>query len=208
MNVYQTDKNGFLVGQDVADEDPMNPGSFLIPGGCVTVPPPALVANETAQLVNGAWAVVPDFRGKVYWLADGSRHEITDAGVALPSGALDAEPTAPLPNVKAAKVREIETARDAACALDVTALGTQWQADDRSQKLLSSAITLASAGLPLPSVWRDSLNNDLAITSISQLLAIAGAMAVQTQAAYAKSWTLKAQVNAASDVATINAVVW
>jgi hypothetical protein len=113
-----------------------------------------------------------------------------------------------LVTVKATKIKQIESSRDAAILLDVTALGTQWQADDRSQKLLGDALTLATAGLPLPSVWRDSFNNNLAITGIGQLLAIAGAMAVQTQSAYAKSWTLKAQVDAATTLAEVNAVTW
>lgn len=117
-------------------------------------------------------------------------------------------PPKPLSEVKAAKLAKLESARDAATVLDVTALGSTWQADERSQKLLSSAITLASAGAPLPAVWRDTANNDLQVTSLGQLVTIAGAMAAQTQAAYGKSWTLKAQVNAATTSAAVDAVVW
>ena len=114
----------------------------------------------------------------------------------------------PLAEVKAAKLAQLEQARDAETVKDVSALGTTWQADERSQKLLSAAITLATVGAPLPPVWRDADNNDLTITEIAQLVAIAGAMAVQTQAAYTKSWALKAQVNSASTSAEVDAVVW
>lgn len=113
-----------------------------------------------------------------------------------------------LADVKDDKVKQIESARDTATHQDVTAHATQWQADERSQKLLGDALTLAMLGAPLPPVWRDSLNNNMTITAIADLAAIAGAMAVQTQAAYAKSWTLKAQVEAATDVATVNAINW
>ncbi|TXT23907.1 MAG: hypothetical protein FD134_1876 [Gallionellaceae bacterium] len=113
-----------------------------------------------------------------------------------------------LSEAKAAKAREIESARDAACFADISVLGRTWQADKRSQELLGQAITLAQAGLPLPSVWRDATNSDMPVTALSDLLAIAGAIATQTQTAYAHSWALKAQVTAAATVEQINAVAW
>lgn len=99
---------------------------------------------------------------------------------------------------KRVKLAEIESARDAACCVNVTALGRTWQADKRSQELLGQAIALAGAGLPLPSVWRDADNGDMTVTALADLLAIAGAMATQTQAAYAASWARKAVVAAAT----------
>lgn len=95
MDVYQTDSDGFLVGITQADPDPENPGEYLFPGGCVGTPPPALGANESARWQGGAWVKVPDHRGRVYWLADGSRHEIAQRGVAPPAGALDEAPVLP-----------------------------------------------------------------------------------------------------------------
>lgn len=114
----------------------------------------------------------------------------------------------PLADVKAAKLREIEAARDAATYLDVTAHGTQWQADERSRKLLGDALTIALLGAPLPLVWRDIFDVNMSVTSITDLAVIAGAMAVQTQAAYAKSWLLKAQVEAATTIPAVEAIVW
>jgi hypothetical protein len=43
-------------------------------------------------MVNGSWSLIPDFRGREYWLADGSRHTITNLGEQPPADALDAEP--------------------------------------------------------------------------------------------------------------------
>lgn len=113
-----------------------------------------------------------------------------------------------LASKKADKVRLIEQARDRATVQDVIAHGTQWQADERSQKLLGDAITLALAGLPLPPVWRDSLNNNMTLNSVADLVAVAGAMAEQTNAAYVKSWQLKAQVAAATTAAEVDAISW
>ncbi len=120
----------------------------------------------------------------------------------------DALPAKDLNELKAEKTAEIEAARDAEVVKNVTALNTEWQADKVSQTLLSSTITLASAGLPLPPVWRDFFNNDVAITSLNDLLAIAGAMAIQTQAAYSKSWAKKAAINAATTVEEVAAIGW
>lgn len=117
-------------------------------------------------------------------------------------------PAQTLAEIKADKIGKLTAIRDAETVKDVTAHARLWQSDERSQKLLSSAITLASAGLPLPPVWRDTLNNDMPIVTIADLLAIAGAMAVQTQNAYTKSCTLKAQIEAAITQIEVEAINW
>lgn len=98
MNVYQTDDDGYFVGTVTADPDPLTPGNWLIPRGCVGTAPPALGANETAHWAGGAWTKRPDLRGRVYWLADGSQHVISARGVALPQGALEEAPPSPPPS--------------------------------------------------------------------------------------------------------------
>ena len=119
--------------------------------------------------------------------------------------ALDPHPDALLVEAKAAKKRQIEAERDAACEQPVTALGRTWDADKRSQELLASAITLAQAGAPLPTVWRDHDNDNMSVTGIADLLAISGAIAAQVQAAYATSWMRKAAVDAATTIDEVDA---
>lgn len=96
-------------------------------------------------------------------------------------------------------------------SIDSTALvmahNKYWQADTNSQALLSSAISLAQAGLPLPTVWRDASNTDMPISSIADLLAIAGAIAQQVQTAYSTSWTRKAAIDAATTPEAIDLIV-
>lgn len=106
------------------------------------------------------------------------------------------------------KIAEIEAERDAACFANVSALGYTWQADKRSQDLLGQEINLAGMGLPLTPVWRDADNNNMAVSSVDDLLAIAAAIKAQTLAAYAHSWELKALVDAAEDVAALHEVAW
>lgn len=55
--VYQTDQSGFFVGVVEADESPLEPGVFLIPAGCVEMPPPQIPAGMAARWVNGKWVL-------------------------------------------------------------------------------------------------------------------------------------------------------
>ena len=58
MQVYQTDKNGFYVGEAFADPDPMDENNWLIPGGCVEQEPPVLSEGQRARFADGAWLIV------------------------------------------------------------------------------------------------------------------------------------------------------
>lgn len=60
MQVYQTDSSGVFLGAVAADPDPMEPGNWLVPGGCVTTPPPAFQAGQRARWNGGAWLVEQD----------------------------------------------------------------------------------------------------------------------------------------------------
>lgn len=113
-----------------------------------------------------------------------------------------------LDEVKAVRRFAVEGNRDIEIAKNVTAHARPWQADRRSQELLGQAISLAQAGLPLPAAWRDANNSNMTISTIADLLAIAGAIAAQTQTAYAKSWDLKAQIDAATTTAEVEAIIW
>lgn len=57
MKVYQTDRHGVFLGEEEADESPLEPGVFLIPAGCVEVPPPAVAEGKVAVWEAGAWVV-------------------------------------------------------------------------------------------------------------------------------------------------------
>lgn len=59
MIVYQTNSQGIYIGPVQADESPLEPGVFLIPGGCVEAEPPSIPDGHVAVWVNGAWSVVP-----------------------------------------------------------------------------------------------------------------------------------------------------
>jgi hypothetical protein len=58
MQVYQTDRAGFFINISRADPDPLTPGSWLIPGGCVVEKPPTLIEGQRAQWINNHWAII------------------------------------------------------------------------------------------------------------------------------------------------------
>lgn len=57
MIVYQTDSKGYFVGPVNADPSPLEPGVWLIPGGCVTTAPPDIAEDEGARWTGDAWII-------------------------------------------------------------------------------------------------------------------------------------------------------
>ena len=57
MQVYQTDHQGFYVGQATADPDQLDVGNWIIPGGCVTEPPPTVGEKQLAKWADGVWVI-------------------------------------------------------------------------------------------------------------------------------------------------------
>jgi hypothetical protein len=55
--VYQLDQNGTYMGETVAHESPLEPGIYLIPGGCIETAPPVAKFGQVA-VWNGKWSLV------------------------------------------------------------------------------------------------------------------------------------------------------
>jgi hypothetical protein len=53
--VCQLDADGFFVGTTIADESPLEPGVFLIPGGCIEAEPPTTPAGKRARWTGASW---------------------------------------------------------------------------------------------------------------------------------------------------------
>jgi hypothetical protein len=61
MQAYQYDRAGLYAGTTEADESPLEPGVYLLPGGCTLVPPPSPqeVPEDQWPRFNGtAWVLV------------------------------------------------------------------------------------------------------------------------------------------------------
>lgn len=59
MQVWQVGEDGSLVGAIEAEPDPLTPGAWLIPRGCVTVSPPEIPPGQRARWTGTAWALEP-----------------------------------------------------------------------------------------------------------------------------------------------------
>lgn len=57
--VFQTNHECVLVGTCLADESPLEPGVWMIPGGCVELEPPPIPQGQQARYSSGAWLLEP-----------------------------------------------------------------------------------------------------------------------------------------------------
>lgn len=122
MIVYQTRHDGTLAGTVEADPNPLEPGEWLIPGGCVTVAPPAAPAKAGHAWAwrGNAWTEVVDWRGIPFWL-DGEELRVTLAGVDLPPGATLTKPEPPI---------DLKAALESAVQAHIDAPAQAWGYDD------------------------------------------------------------------------------
>jgi hypothetical protein len=58
MIVYQYDAAGLYQGEATADESPLEPGKYLIPARCVTVPPPEIPEGKHPRWNGSRWDLV------------------------------------------------------------------------------------------------------------------------------------------------------
>lgn len=54
--VSQLDADGYFVGEATADESPLEPGVFLIPGGAVDTEPPKEFPGQRCKWTGSKWA--------------------------------------------------------------------------------------------------------------------------------------------------------
>lgn len=57
--VYQLNDQGYLVGETLAHQSPLEPGVFLLPGGCIENHPPAIPEGFRARWTNDEWVLEP-----------------------------------------------------------------------------------------------------------------------------------------------------
>ncbi|MEB0090080.1 hypothetical protein RHM65_22210 [Pseudomonas sp. CCI4.2] len=84
--VYQTNHLGVYVGPIEAEPSPLEPEVFLIPGGCVTTPPPEAPEFKAACWSGKAWQLLDYFNGLIVYNT-ASREALTLSGPgAIPHG--------------------------------------------------------------------------------------------------------------------------
>lgn len=117
--VYTFGADDFYTGPFELGDDylvPFTTNRWTLPYNSVEFAPPAVGPREIAKINadRTAWIVVPYWKGHVYWLADRSKHTITEAGIAPPAGWLAADPGPGLADVQADQIALINASCEAA----------------------------------------------------------------------------------------------
>lgn len=89
--------SGLFTAPTLADESPLEPGTYLIPAFATEIEPPPTGPREAAIFKDGEWSVVPDWRGaNLYRTADGGLSTIDAVGLTPDGGGLtEIEPPRP-----------------------------------------------------------------------------------------------------------------
>lgn len=177
MDVYNySPVNGEYLGTSKADESPLEPGVFLIPAHATTTEPPQRGEREVAVFSDGSWSIAPDWRGRQFWLPDGSEHRIAAIGDEPPPGALDAPP--PPTEAQVREQAKFQRAEQVAAITVTTQAGHTFDGDETSQTRMSRAIIALGAVGPSATVnWvlADNSVIDATAAELTEALALAGA---------------------------------
>ena len=103
------------------------------------------------------------------------------------------------------KLSKLTTAYNNANELDITYMSTTFQADKKSQDLITGI--LAGGAVPSGFTWRDKLNVDVAMT-FAEFQGLSQAIVLRGQANWIKCQDLKAQVALAKKQADLDLIVW
>lgn len=196
---------GELIGTYEAQESPLEEGEYIVPEHSTQIEPPTAGAGLVAVFSAGAWSLQPDHRGSVWYDQAGNSVEIT--GIGIPDQSLSpALPTAiALAHAQTDCCNALAGAYNAEIQKNVQYMGTEFQADDASQTVLTKVLVAGS--VPEGFFWLDA-NNVQVPMSYAQLQGLAGAILVRAQAAFIKLQQLKATVRSAASVDEVHSVVW
>jgi hypothetical protein len=117
--------------QIAAKKDPVSE-KWMIPAYATEIELIPEKAGHQRYFKDGAWHYVVDNIGTEYWLADGSKHTITELGEALPEGALLEEPPKPEPTFEQRLASTIAQ-REAAYKTESDPLYMEWQYDGTAE---------------------------------------------------------------------------
>ena len=95
MKVYAWNESGLLIDSNGRElrEDVLNGGFLPHAENETTDVPPAMLARQTCRRVEGAWQIIPDYRGVTYYdTSTRESHTITEAGVEPEDSWTEVEP--------------------------------------------------------------------------------------------------------------------
>lgn len=166
-------ETGVLIGTDVADPSPLEPGVFLIPAHATTEAPPPCGDGQRQAFRNGGW-VIED----------------------IPQPEPAHVPTSD--EIKAGMWSRIKTERDRRIQSGGYKVGTKWFHSDTFSRGQQLGLVLLGANIPANLQWKTM---DGTFVTMTQQLAgqILAAGAASDQAIFAAAETHKAAMEASAD---------
>ena len=108
---------------------------------------------------------------------------------------------------KKLKIDELKMKYEEEIQSDIQYMDTTFQADEKSQDTIAKVLSASGGTLPSGFFWLDALNNQVPMT-YSNLQGLANTILLRGQQAFAKYQSLKAQNKSATDVETLESIVW
>ena len=136
--------------QITAKKDPVSE-KWMIPAYATDVKLIPEKSGHQRYFKGGAWHYLVDNIGKEYWLADGSKHKITELGEELPDDALLEEPPKPEPTFDERLALAIAQ-REATYKAESDPLYMEWQYDktDEAEQKWRDKVAEIKERYPLP----------------------------------------------------------
>ena len=133
----------------------------------------------------------------------GSQYEWTSTGWQIPSGALE--------SAKAIRWQIMKSVRDAKLSAGLTFNGGVYDSDDTSRSYIQGAVQLAqiaAANNQAYSVVWTLADNSTATLTGTQMMQLGVALGQFVQTVFAEGDSIRAQINAATTVDQVNAILW
>lgn len=186
MKIYHYDENGEYHGESEANESPLEPGVYLIPARATDQAPMVPAVGNRARFDGAAWV---------------------EEAIPVPP----APPAKTLAEAKADKRIEINFRRNMDEMGGFPFMGKDFDSDQLAVSRITVAVQAAqaavAAGAPFTIDWTAKDNSQISLTA-AQLIGMPVALATHANALHMKAHGLKAQIDAATTVAKVEAVKW
>lgn len=224
MKAYEFDRSPphLYIGDIDATPDPFEPDVWRAPAFSVFEAPPDAQPGHAVIRVGfdaGTWEQVEDHRGETGYLSDGSPVEITQVGPIEDPVVTLLTPPGPhhrwangswqvdLEEMRAAKVAEINAARDAAIAGGFEFNGVRYDSDAKSVQRISGAVTLGMLNPAFETDWI-TFDNSVVRLNAAQLAGLGAAAGQHEATQIFRARQLKDQALAATTREQLAAITW
>ena len=177
---------------------------YLLPANATFEKPN--LQEDFASVFNGKWENIEDNRGKEYWLDTDTfgtpAKTMKDLG-AFPAGAVFTAPAKTLEQLKADKINELKSIRDAEEVKPIEYSGNLYDYDEKARDRINVAIVALGDTGSL--TWTTADNKDVSVTA-ADLCGVLIAVAVRSNELHIRYRNAKAKVEEAQTAEKLEAI--